>query len=278
MIDTGLADKVVLVTGANNPRGIGAATATAFARQGARVFVSYLRLAPDAYGVSAAEATHATTPGMPLYHGLRMHNADAVVAAIRSQGGQAASAEADLTDPAQIPALFDQVEAAFGPVDVLVNNAAHYEDPDTIFTTSAEAIDRTFAVNVRATVLMVAEYVRRYQRRSGRWGRIVNLSTDAAQLFPGQITYGASKATVEAFTRSIAHEVGPLGITINTVAPGPVQTGYISPQAEANELREIPLGRLGQPEDIADVIVFLASEQARWLTGNVIKVSGGHAL
>jgi 3-oxoacyl-[acyl-carrier protein] reductase len=278
MIDTGLADKVVLVTGANNPLGIGAATATAFARQGARVFVSYLRLAPDAYGVSIAEATSATTAGMPLYHGLRMHDADAVVAAIRSQGGQAASGEADLTDPAQIPVLFDGVEAAFGPVDVLVNNAAHYEDPDTIFTTSAGGIDRTFAVNVRATMLMIAEYVRRYQGRGGQWGRIVNLSTDAAQLFPSQIAYGASKATIEAFTRSIAHEVGMLGITVNTVAPGPVQTGYISPEAEASELPNIPLGRLGQPEDIADVIVFLASQQARWLTGNVVKVSGGHAL
>lgn len=278
MIDTGLAGKTALITGANNPLGIGAATARAFARQGASVFVTYLRLDPQAYGVSGAEAAQATTPGMPRYHGLRTHTADAVVQQIVNAGGDAAALEVDLTDPTHIPHLFDQVEARFGPADVLVNNAAHYEDPDTIFTTTAVAIDRTFAVNVRATTLLIAEFVRRYQQRGGQWGRIVNLSTDAAQTFAGQITYGASKATVEALTRSIAIEVGPLGITVNTVAPGPVQTGYIAPEVEARELPGIPLGRLGQPEEIADVIVFLASQQARWMTGNVLKVSGGHEL
>ena len=126
--------------------------------------------------------------------------------------------------------------------------------------------------------MLIAEYVRRYQRRNSNWGRIINLSTDAAQVFAGQIAYGASKAAIEAFTRSIAIEVGPLGITVNTVAPGPVQTGYIPATSEAQLVPTIPLRRIGQPEDIADVIVFLASEQARWLTGQVIKVSGGHAL
>ena len=106
----------------------------------------------------------------------------------------------------------------------------------------------------------------------------INLSTDAAQSFAGQISCGASKATVEAFTRSIAREAGPLGITVNTVAPGPVQTGYLTPDREEEQRQQIPLGRVGRPEDIADVIVFLASNQARWLTGNVIKVSGGHCL
>ena len=182
------------------------------------------------------------------------------------------------SDPATIPALFDRVEQAFGRVDVLVNNAAHCEDPDTIFTTSAGSIDRTFAVNTRATVLMIAEFLRRYEKRGGTWGRIVNLSTDAAQSFAGQISYGASKAAMEAFTRSIARELGPLGITVNTVAPGPVQTGYITPELEERLLPSIPIGRVGGPEDIADVIVFLASDQARWLTGEVIKVSGGHAI
>ncbi|RIK36610.1 MAG: hypothetical protein DCC55_26830 [Chloroflexi bacterium] len=278
MIDPGLAGKIVLITGANNPMGIGAATAMAFAQQDARVFLAYRRIAPEQYGISGAEAAQATEPGFALYHARRAQPADEVVQMIRTAGGQAAAWETDLADPATISPLFDAVEAAFGPVDVLVNNAAHYEDPDTIFTTTAGSIDRTFAVNVRATALLIAEYVRRYQQRGGRWGRIINLSTDAAQLFPSQITYGASKATIEAFTRSIAHEIGPLGITVNTVAPGPVQTGYISPEAEARELTNIPLGRLGQPDDIADAILFLASEQARWMTGNVLKVSGGHAL
>jgi 3-oxoacyl-[acyl-carrier protein] reductase len=278
MIDPQLQGKVVLITGANNPRGIGAATARAFAHQGANLFLTYLRIPPEAYGISAKEATQATTPGMPLYHGLRTYSAAAVVAEILAEGGKAAALEVDLTDPAQIPYLFDQVEQTFGPVDVLVNNAAHYEEPDTIFTTTAASLDRTFAVNTRTTVLMIAEYVRRYRQRQGQEGRIINLSTDAAQTFAGQIAYGASKAAVEAFTRSIAIEVGPLGILVNTVAPGPTQTGYITPEMAAQVLPDIPLGRLGQPEEIADVILFLASAGARWLTGTVIKVSGGHEL
>jgi len=278
MIDTQLTGKVVLVTGANNPQGIGAATARAFAAEGATVFITYLRISPEDHGISEQEARQAKAPGLPLYYALQTGTADQVVQAIRDRGGQAEAWEADLANPSTIPHLFDRVEAAFGPVDVLVNNAAHCEWPETIFATSADLIDRHLAVNTRATVLLIAEFVRRFQARGGTWGRIVNLSTDAAQCFAGSISYGASKAATEAFTRSIAVEVGPLGITVNTVAPGPVQTGYISPAVEEREVPGIPLARIGQPADITDVIVFLASDQARWLTGQVIKVSGGHAI
>jgi len=278
MINTGLKDKVVLITGANNPLGIGAETARAFAREGAHVFITYLRLSPEAFGMDADTIRQATAPGLPYYHVLRMKTADEVVQSIKASGGCAEACEIDLADPEKIPQIFDHVETSFGPVDVLVNNAAHYEDQDTIFTVSAQSLDRTFGVNTRAAVLLSAEFVRRQQKHKRQWGRIINLSTDAAQVFAGQISYGASKAAMEAFTRSIAIEVGPLGITVNTIAPGPVQTGYISEEFEQEQLPAIPLGRLGHPADIADVIVFLASEQARWLTGQVIKVSGGHAL
>jgi len=278
MIDTGLKDKVVIVTGANNPYGIGAATAKAFAAEGAKVFITYLRISPEDYGISLEETQQATAPGLPFYHAMRIRSADEVVEAIRASGGQVEAWEADLADPGNIPRLFDRAEEAFGSVDVLVNNAAYYEHPDTIFTTTAATIDKHFSVNTRAVVLLIAEFVRRYKERGASWGRIINLSTDAAQCFVGTISYGASKAATEAFTRSIATEVGPLGITVNTVAPGPVQTGYISAEMEERELPSIPLRRIGQPEDIADVIVFLASDQARWLTGQVIKVSGGHAI
>ena len=277
-MDTGLQGKVVLITGANNPHGIGAETARAFAREGALVFITYQRLSPEAFGISVNTAQQATTPGLPFYHAMRTKTADEVLQSIHAAGGQAEAYEVDLTAPELIPQLFDRVETSFGPVDVLVNNAAHYEDPDTIFTVSRQSLDNAFAVNTRAPVLLIAEFVRRQQQRKSHWGRIINLSTDAAQVFAGQITYGASKAAMEAFTRSIAVEVGAIGITVNTVAPGPVQTGYISKEFENELLAAIPLGRIGQPADIADVIVFLASEQARWLTGQVIKVSGGHAI
>ena len=109
---------------------------------------------------------------------------------------RAAVYDADLSDPAVIPALFDRIEHELGPVDVLVNNAAHAENPDTTLTISAGPIDRTFGVNMRASVLLTAEFTRRFRQRGGRDGRVINLSTDAAQVFAGQITYGASKAAM----------------------------------------------------------------------------------
>ena len=290
MIDTGLKNKVVLVTGANH--GIGAATARAFAAEGAKVFINYLCLSPEDYGISEEEANQANTPGMPFYHAMRTKSADEVVQAIREHGGQAEAWEVDLADPATIPQLFDRVEDAFGPVDVLINNAAHWESDTFIprnqlghgkpgspmLTITVESHDKHFAVNSRAVALMMAEYARRHIERGARWGRIINVSTDGASAFSGEISYGASKHALESYSRAAADELGPYGITVNIVSPGPVQTGYIPPDLEEKLIPEIPLRRIGQPEDIADVIIFLASEQARWVTGQLLYVGGGHVM
>ncbi len=278
MIDPQLEGKVVLVTGANNLKGIGAAIARAFAHQGAKVLLSYLRLSPQEFGIDQSEAAQATEAGLPFYHARRAESAEQVVDAIKAEGGWAEAFEADLTNPEQISNLFDWGEKIAGPIDILVNNAAAYQDPDTIFTASLSTYRKTFDVNAGGTLLMMAEFVRRFKEQDRRGGSIINMSTDSAQKFSGQINYGASKAAIEAFTRSVAIEVGSLGIRVNTIAPGPTQTGYIPLESE-EELREsIPLKRIGMPEDIADVAIFLASDQARWVTGQVIKVSGGHAL
>ena len=135
-------------------------------------------------------------------------------------------------------------------------------------------IDDTFAVNVRGSILMTREFI----NHRGDYGRIINISTDASQIFAGQITYGASKATLEALTRSIALEVAKYGITVNCVSPGPTQTGWIDDEFEKEVVPLIPLGKLIQPEDIAETVLFFASEQASMITGQVIKVSGGKAL
>lgn len=260
MIDTRLRGRTVLITGGNS--GIGAATVRAFAAQGARVVLHFL----DRGDVVPPNIGH-SVPGRAAAEGL--------VKEIQATGGSASLVSGDLLDAATPRALF---ESAGVEVDILVNNAAHCDVPDTLLEANHEALDRHFSVNARATTLLAAEFVRRYRLRGATFGRIINISTDAARVFATQIGYAASKAALEALTRAIAVEVGPLGITVNAVAPGPVQTGWISEELERQVLPSIPLGRVGRPEDIADVIVFLASEQARWLTGQVIQVAGGHAL
>jgi 3-oxoacyl-[acyl-carrier protein] reductase len=143
---------------------------------------------------------------------------------------------------------------------------------------SAESNDRHFAINSRAGALMMAEYARRHIEQGKHWGRIINISTDGAPAFPGTISYGASKYAAESYTRAAAIELGMYGITVNIVSPGPIQTGWIRPELEAKIVSETPMGRVGQPEDVADVIVFLASEQGRWVSGQMISVSGGRRM
>lgn len=270
MIDYGLKDKVALITGVNNPQGIGATTALAFAREGAKLVLVYKKIDrpfdPDKTGKNGVDRYYAANAG----------DASFVEQKLREMGADYLLLESDISDEGAVKAIYAAALERFGKVDILVNNAATDDETgqDTIEHITQQVIDDTFAVNVRGGILMIRELV---NHRSG-YGRVINLSTDAAQAFAGQITYGASKATLEALTRSIALEVAKYGITVNSVAPGPTQTGWIDEEFEQVVIPLIPMGKLIQPEDIADTILFLAGEKAGMLTGQVIKVSGGHAL
>jgi 3-oxoacyl-[acyl-carrier protein] reductase len=275
MIDPGLEGKTVLITGANSPFGIGAGTARAFAVQGAKVFLTYLRESPETYGVSEEEAKEATTPSEAFGRYQNSQNAARVIREIRESGGEVEAMELDLAQTEQIPSLFDAVEEAFGQVDILVNNATHCMYPDNVLDTTAERIDGHFAVNTRAVVLMMQEFGIRHIRARRTWGRIINISTDS-YMHLGNTTYGASKHAMESYTRAAAHELGPYGVTVNIVSPGPVQTGYYDEAFVRVEERKIPLRRIGRPEDIANAIVFFASNQASWITGQRLYVGGGH--
>lgn len=270
MADYGLKDRVALITGANNPRGIGAATAFAFAREGAKVVLVYKRI-PRQYDKSRTDRN-----GADRYFEANAGNADLVENKLKEMNADYLILESDISDEKAVKGIYSSVLARYGKVDILVNNAADgdMDGLDTIETITPKVIDDTFAVNVRGTVLMIREMI----RRRGDYGRIINLSTDASQVFAGQIAYGASKAAVEALTRGIALEVAKYGITVNCVAPGPTQTGWIDAELERSVIPLIPMGKLIRPENIAETILFLASEQAGMLTGQVVKVSGGHAL
>jgi len=290
MIDPKLKEKVVFITGANH--GIGAATAKGFAEQGSKVFLTYFRNDCSIPREELDQAIETGVGGLYLYLAKQQQPGHLIADEIRDAGGTALAFEVDLSNSENIPSLFDRCEAELGPADILVNNHTYCFletfDPDTaaddgigvrkgfpIRLPSAKIIDAHFGINVRASVLLMSEFFQRNIQRRAKWGRVINLSTDAAHAHEANISYAASKHAIESYSRSAALEMGKYGITVNIVAPGPIQTGYIPPEAEIEITKETPMGRVGLPEDVANVILFLASDQAHWLTGQLLYVGGG---
>jgi 3-oxoacyl-[acyl-carrier protein] reductase len=257
---------VALVTGANH--GIGAATAQAFAACGAAVVVSYLRI-PDP---GDAAIPH-------VYRHNRATDAAPVLAAIEAEGGRALAVEADLADAATPTRLFDAAEAAFGPVDILINNATGWV-ADTFSPAPAdqfgheqgrvspETIDRQFAVDARGSALLIAEFVRRHAARGATWGRIVGLSSGGPLGFPNEVSYGAAKAALENYTMSAAFELAPLGITANVVHPPVTDTGWVTEEVRRHVSERPDLLHIATPHDVARVIAYLVSDEAGLVTGN----------
>jgi 3-oxoacyl-[acyl-carrier protein] reductase len=239
-----LAGRVALVTGAS--RGIGRAIAERLGRDGAAVALTYA-------GNAAAAAE--------------------VAAALRAGGAEAEPFPLDLRDTASVRALFDAVLARFGRLDVLVNNAAGVN----IFAATADMTeadyDAMFGIT-RGVYVALQEAA----RRMADGGRIVSVSTGGTVgSSPGGGAYTGSKAAIEQFTVALAKELGPRGITVNTVLPGVTRTdGLVLPEAVvAQMIAQTPLGRLGEPRDVADAVAFLVSDDARWVTGHHLRVAGG---
>lgn len=244
-----LKNKVAVVTGAS--KGIGAAIAVALASEGARVIVNY----------SSSK-----------------QGAEKVVTAIKSAGGEATVGAGNLAIPGEIEGLFADIKTRHGKVDILVNNAGRYSFTP-IDTLKPEDIAAMFDVNVSGLLLSTKAALPLFPSEGGS---IVNIGSVVGEIAPPMAAvYAGTKGAVNSITRVLAKELGPRQIRVNAVNPGPILTegfeaaGFQASGAAEQMVKSTPLGRIGKPQDVADVVTFLASEEARWLTGSLIDAAGG---
>jgi 3-oxoacyl-[acyl-carrier protein] reductase len=244
-----LTGKVAIVTGAS--KGIGAGIAKGFAAEGAAVVVNYS---------SSREG------------------ADKVVKEIEGNGGRAVAIQGDVSKAADVRRVFAEAKKAFGSLDVLVNNAGVYQFHPLEEVTEAE-YRRQFDINVLGTLLATQESLKHF---GSGGGSVINISSVAsANPVPNSVIYSATKAAVDTITLGLSKELGARRIRVNAIAPGGVETegthtlGVIGSDFEKKLIADTPLGRIGQPNDIAQVAVFLASDESAWLTGERITASGG---
>jgi 3-oxoacyl-[acyl-carrier protein] reductase len=242
----GLRGRVAVVTGAGRCRGIGAAICKALAEEGADVFFTHWKEGNEPKGL---------------------------LEELRGAGVRAEMMEVDLSLLESPERLLDMVAAWLGQPSVLVNNAA-YSTRDGYEALDAATLDAHYAVNLRATALLSVGFARRFGGGSG--GRIVNLTSgQSLGPMPRELAYAATKGAIEAFTLTLAAEVGQKGITVNAVNPGPTDTGWMADELRQELSGRFPTGRVGEPEDAARLVAFLASEEAAWITGQVIHSEGG---
>lgn len=237
-----LSGKVAIVTGSSS--GIGRAIAERLAEDGAIVVVNY--------GMSAEKAHQ-------------------VVTGIQAKGGKAVAVQSDMSRVAEVRRLVVETVKQFGRLDILVNNAGRFIPKLLIETTEAD-FDQIIALNAKGPYFAMQEAAKALKEG----GRIVNISTEGTHMsFPGATAHLGSKAALEQYTKGLAHELASRGITVNTVSPGITDTGVLTEQYRQFGIQTSPLKRLGLPKDIADVVAFIVSEEARWLTGQNIHAGGG---
>jgi len=242
-------DKIAIITGVSNQRGIGAAVCRKLASQGLDIFFTYWNSDSEWADIFQSE--------------------------ISKMGVRCEGLEIDLSKIDSHLFLFEEVSKRLGFPSILVNNAAHSVDSGYM-NLDAKTLDEHYNVNVRATCLLSVEFARRLQEMSRKWGRIINL-TSGQELgpMPGNLAYVATKGAISAFTLSLSAELAHLGITVNAVNPGPTDSNWMTDDIRKYLQPKFLMGRIGLPEDAARIIAFLSSEDANWITGQVIHSEGG---
>lgn len=248
--------RTALVTGVSRRQGIGAAICYALAQAGANIFFTYWQAYDQTMPWGADKADPSKLQQELQFLGVRAH-----------------SLEVDLSSPEAPTQVLDAAQAQLGHLSILVNNAA-YSVSDGFQALDARILDASYSVNLRATALLSVEFARRYPGGAG--GRIINLTSGQFKgPMLGEIAYAATKGAVDALTITLAAEVAAKRITVNAVNPGPTDTGWMTEAIKQELLPRFPMGRLGQPEDVARLVVFLASDDAQWITGQIIHSEGG---
>lgn len=253
-----LINKIAIVTGASRAKGIGTEICRELAREGADIFFThwskYDRLMDYCNEDDFKCSKH-------------------LMEEIRSLGVRCESMELDLSQPDAPRKLLDEVQNKLGSPSILVNNATHSVDVD-FRSIDADMLDAHYNVNIRGTCLLTVEFARLIEGKHG--GRIINMvSGQDKSPEPGNLAYVATKGAVSTFTKSVAIELAPLKITVNAVDPGPTNTGWMSSELKEELLPKFPMGRLGEPRDAAKLVIFLASEESEWITGQIIHSDGG---
>ncbi|MFJ7922061.1 SDR family oxidoreductase [Lysinibacillus fusiformis] len=240
---------IAIITGANNPRDIGTAICRKLAADGVHIFFTHWQADQNWIDKFKEE--------------------------ISSERVSCEDLAIDLSNPLAAQTILQTVVEKLGVPSILVNNAAH-STQDGYLLLDAEKLDQHYAVNMRSTFLLSVEFARLFQNAHLESGRIINM-TSGQDLGPmvGELAYVATKGAISSFTRTLAQELAPIGITVNAVNPGPTDSTWMNDEIRTYLLPKFPMGRIGSPEDVAKVISFLASKEAKWLTGQIIHSEGG---
>jgi 3-oxoacyl-[acyl-carrier protein] reductase len=248
--------KIAVITGASRLKGIGAAICRELADAGHHIFFTYWM----DYDRAMPWDTASNEPAL-------LKNE------LEAKGVKAASLELDLSRSDSAELLMEAVQKELGKPDILINNAAYSTNNDFSDLT-AEELDKHYLINIRATTLLSVQFARVFDKQAG--GRIVNLTSGQSQgPMPGELAYATTKGAVDALTKTLSAELAPLGITVNAVNPGPTDTGWMTESIKRELQPMFPFGRVGVPRDVAKTIRFLVSDQADWITGQVIHSEGG---